>query len=361
MSTSTWPIGSDRGRTPAGRLSARVIDQVAPNAATIRRRRVVVLAGGVGGAKLVHGLALASATQRAGGAPGLDLSVIVNTGDDLELHGLLICPDLDTVMYTLAGLANPDTGWGIAGDTWSAAALLERFGAETWFRLGDADLATHVERTRRLRAGERLTEVTAALAGSLGVPAALLPMTDESVRTQVATADGWLEFQDYFVRRGHRDEVRAIRYAGIETARPTPDVLAAIGSADLVVFAPSNPFVSIGTILAVPGLHHALAASTARVAAVSPIVAGAALRGPADAMLVSLQGEASALAVARHYATSHPGLVDDFVIDTADADAAGGIDALGLRAHVAPTVMRSDADREGLAATVLALEEPAAD
>ena len=275
--------------------------------------------------------------------------MVVNTGDDLELHGLLICPDLDTVMYTLAGLANPDTGWGIAGDTWSGAAMLERFGAETWFRLGDADLATHLERTRRLRAGQRLTEVTAALAAALRVPAALLPMTDEPVRTQVATADGWLEFQDYFVRRGHRDEVRAIRYAGIDAARATSEVVSAIAAADLIVFAPSNPFVSIGTILAVPGLRDALMASAAPVVAVSPIVAGAALRGPADAMLVSLQGEASAHAVARHYATEHPGLVDDFVIDTADATPKAGIEALGLRAHVAPTVMRTDADRESLA------------
>jgi LPPG:FO 2-phospho-L-lactate transferase len=318
-------------------------------------RRVVVLAGGVGGAKLAHGLALASATQRAGGGPGLDLSVIVNTGDDLELHGLLICPDLDTVMYTLAGLANPDTGWGVASDTWSGAAMLERFGAETWFRLGDADLATHVERTRRMRTGQRLTEVSAALAASLGVPAALLPMTDEPVRTQVATADGWLDFQDYFVRRAHRDEVRAIRYTGIDAARATSEVLGAIEAADLIVFAPSNPFVSIGTILAVPSLRDALLNAAVPIVAVSPIVAGAALRGPADAMLVSLQGEASALAVARHYATEHPGLVDDLVIDTADADAAEAIKALGVRAHVAPTVMRTDADRQQLAATILAL------
>jgi LPPG:FO 2-phospho-L-lactate transferase len=325
------------------------------DAKSSRQRRIVVLAGGVGGAKLCHGLALASATDVTGGGPGLDLSVIVNTGDDLELHGLQICPDLDTVMYTLAGLANPDTGWGIASDTWTAASMLERYGAETWFRLGDADLATHVERTRRLRTGQRLTEVTAALAGSLGVPATLLPMSDAPVRTQVATADGWLEFQDYFVRRGHRDEVRAIRYAGIDASRATVEVLSAIRSAELIVLAPSNPFVSIGTILAVPGLRDALMAAVAPVVAVSPIVAGAALRGPADAMLVSLHGEASALAVARHYATEHPGLVDEFVIDTADEAATGNIASLGLRAHVAPTIMRSESDREGLATTILAL------
>ena len=187
-------------------------------------RPVVVLSGGVGGAKLAHGMALASAAQRSAGGRGLDLSVIVNTGDDLEMHGLTICPDLDTVMYTLAGLANPDTGWGIVSDTWSASAMLGRFGAATWFRLGDADMATHVERSRRLRTGERLTEVTRALATALDVPAALLPMSDQPVRTQVATQDGWLDFQDYFVRRAHRDEVRQVRFVGVETAQASPEV-----------------------------------------------------------------------------------------------------------------------------------------
>jgi LPPG:FO 2-phospho-L-lactate transferase len=310
----------------------------------------------VGGAKLAHGIALASSSQRAAAAPGLDLSVVVNTGDDLELHGLTICPDLDTVMYTLAGVANPDTGWGISGDTWTASAMLERYGADTWFRVGDADLATHVERTRRLRTGERLTTVTDTLARALGVPARLLPMTDVPVRTEVSTADGWLEFQDYFVRRGHRDEVRAIRYRGIESAQPTDEVRTAIASAQLIVFAPSNPFVSIGTILSMPGVCDALKAAPSRVVAVSPIVAGSALRGPADAMLATLVGDATALGVARHYATAFPGIVDDFVIDETDAALAGEIAQLGMRAHVAPTVMRSDADRERLAAEILALE-----
>jgi LPPG:FO 2-phospho-L-lactate transferase len=316
-------------------------------------RPVVVLSGGVGGAKLAHGMALASAAQRSAGGRGLDLSVIVNTGDDLEMHGLTICPDLDTVMYTLAGLANPDTGWGIVSDTWSASAMLVRFGAATWFRLGDADMATHVERSRRLRTGERLTEVTHALATALDVPAALLPMSDQPVRTQVATQDGWLDFQDYFVRRAHRDEVRQVRFVGVETAQASPEALQAIAAAALIVIAPSNPFVSIGTILAVPGIADALHAAPAPIAAISPIVAGMALRGPADAMLASMGGGTGALGVARLYAGRQPGLVDDFVIDVADADSAAAIEALGMRVLVAPTVMRFEEDRERLAAQVL--------
>jgi LPPG:FO 2-phospho-L-lactate transferase len=319
----------------------------------------VVLAGGVGGAKLAHGLALASAAERAAGAPGLDLTVIVNTGDDLEVHGLLVSPDLDTVMYTLAGLANPDTGWGVTDETWSASAMLERYGAPVWFRLGDRDLATHVERTRRLRAGESLTEATAALTAALGVPARLLPMSDEPVRTEVETADGWLEFQDYFVRRGHRDEVLAVRHRGADSARPTAAVLNALSGAGLIVFAPSNPFVSIGTILAVPGMLDALMASPARVVAVSPIVAGAALRGPADSMLQSLGGEATAAGVAAHYARRYPGLVDAFVLDTADAGAAAEVGSLGMEPMVTGTVMRDERDRQALGAAILERYGPA--
>lgn len=316
--------------------------------------KVTVLAGGVGGAKLAHGLTLDSAAQRQVGGLGLDIDVIVNTGDDLVSHGLQVSPDLDTVMYTLAGLANPDTGWGVTNETWSANAMFERYGAPTWFRLGDQDLATHVARTKLLNDGKRLTEVTGIMAEALGVPARLLPMSDDRVRTEIATADGWLEFQDYFVKRGHRDEVRAIRQQGIETASATPEVLASIAAAQLIVFAPSNPYVSIGTILAVPGILDALQASAAPLIAVSPIVAGAALRGPADAMLTSLGGEATATGVASLYAARYPGLVDLFVLDTADADAAGAIEALGMTPFVTPTVMHTEADRATLAAAILA-------
>ncbi len=246
---------------------------------------VLVLAGGYGGAKLSHGVALASAARASRGEAPLDLRVIVNTGDDLELHGLSVSPDLDTVMYTLAGLANDETGWGLRDETWSTSAMLERYGAETWFRLGDRDMATHIRRSQLLREGRRLTEVTAELAARLDVAAQLLPMTDEEVRTEIRTPDGWLEFQDYFVRRGQQDRVLEIRRRGLESSRPTPEVRDAIAAADLIVVAPSNPFVSVGTILAVPGVLEALLAAPARVIAVSPVVGGKALRGPADRML----------------------------------------------------------------------------
>ena len=216
--------------------------------------RVVVLAGGYGGAKLSHGVAMLAE------APGSDieLSVIVNTGDDLELHGLLVCPDLDTVMYTLAGLANDATGWGVRDETWSAREMLERYGQETWFGLGDRDIATHLVRSKRMRAGARLTEVEAELAQALGIQAQLLPMTDDIVRTKLRTDDGWLSFQDYFVQRHHADDVHEVHFHGIEHAQPTTEVLEAIADADRILIAPSNPFVSVGTILAVPGLLDAL-------------------------------------------------------------------------------------------------------
>ena len=190
-------------------------------------RSVVVLAGGYGGAKMSHGMALASAARPSGSDPSsaFGVTVIVNTGDDLELHGLSVSPDLDTVMYTLAGLANDETGWGLRDETWSTAAMLARYGADTWFQLGDQDMATHVRRTQALNEGRRLTEVTAELAARLSVQATLLPMSDDRVRTEIRTPDGWLEFQDYFVRRGQQDTVLEIRRRGIEEARPTPEVL----------------------------------------------------------------------------------------------------------------------------------------
>ncbi|MGH2408103.1 MAG: 2-phospho-L-lactate transferase [Candidatus Limnocylindrales bacterium] len=311
---------------------------------------VVVLAGGFGGARFSHGVALAATASAA----LLELSVVVNTGDDLESHGLLVCPDLDTVLYTLAGLANDATGWGLRDETWSAAAMLERLGAATWFRLGDRDLATHLRRSDRLRDGARLTEVEAELAASLGVHARILPMSDERVRTELRTDAGWLEFQEYFVHRGHRDDVHEIRFAGIEKARPTPEVHAAIAGADVIVVAPSNPYVSIATILAVPGMTPALLAARAPIVAVSPIIAGAAVRGPADRMFTTLGGEASALGVARHYRERHPGLLDGLVIDTADAGQAGAIRKSGLAVQVTGTLMRDEADRRRLAEEILA-------
>jgi len=321
---------------------------------------VAVLAGGYGGAKLSHGLALASDARAEHGDPPVELSVIVNTGDDLELHGLSVSPDLDTVMYTLAGLANDETGWGVRDETWSTAAMLERYGAATWFGLGDRDMATHIRRTQLLREGRRLTEVTAELAARLGVSARLLPMTDDAVRTDVRTPDGWLEFQDYFVRRGQRDEVLEIRRRGIEASRPSAEVLAAIASAKLIVIAPSNPFVSVGTILAVPGLLRALRDATAPVVAVSPVVGGKALRGPADRMLESLGGRASASGFVDHYRQRYPGLVNVFVLDQADAAEAGPLRAAGVTVELRDTVMRSDADRQRLAREILVAHLPTA-
>lgn len=309
--------------------------------------RVAVLCGGVGGAKLAHGLQL-------GLEPGR-LTAIVNTADDLELHGLHISPDLDTVMYTLAGWANRATGWGVRDETWSAADMLARYGQPTWFRLGDRDLATHVVRTSGLRDGQRLTEVTAALAAGLGLRTRLLPMSDDPVRTRVRTDAGWLDFQAYFVERGHTDDVRELRFEGLEAAAPGPEVLAALEEAEVIVLAPSNPFVSLAPILRLPGLAEAVRAAQAPVIGVSPIIGGSAVRGPADRMLVTLGGEASALGVARHYAEHFPGLVDGWLIDTLDRGQAAAIEALDLRVRTAATLMVSDDDRRRVAAEILTL------
>ncbi|HEX5589044.1 MAG TPA: 2-phospho-L-lactate transferase [Candidatus Limnocylindrales bacterium] len=307
---------------------------------------VVELAGGVGGAKLAHGLQ-AHLGER--------LTVVVNTGDDLERHGLVVSPDHDTVMYTLAGIDNREWGWGIAGETFAASEMLARYGEATWFRLGDRDLATHVVRTRRLRDGERATTVALQLQRALGVPARILPMADEPVGTRVRTDDGWLDFQEYFVGRHQEPEVRELRFEGIEAARATPEVLAAIATAGAIVVAPSNPFVSVAPILAVAGIRQAIDAARGRgvpVVAVSGIVGGRAIKGPADRMLASLAGEPpSAVAVARRYV----GWVDTFVLDDVDADLEPEIRALGMATLVTDTIMSDDAARARLAGEILAL------
>ena len=318
-----------------------------------RAPRIVTLAGGYGGAKLSHGLALASAAREEAGEAPLDLAIIVNTGDDLELHGLAVSPDLDTVMYTLAGLADDETGWGVRDETWSTGEMLERYGAETWFGLGDRDMATHIRRTQLRRSGSTLTEATAELCRRLEVPARLLPMTDDEVRTRIRTPAGWLEFQEYFVKRGQKDQVLEIRRDGIDEARPTALVLEAIAAADLVVIAPSNPFVSVGTILAVPGMLEALLEAPAPIVAVSPVVGGAALRGPADKMLRSLGGTASAAGVVVHYQEHYPGLVDTFVLDEVDAAEVPSLEASGAAIELLPTVMRTYDDRRALAQAIL--------
>jgi LPPG:FO 2-phospho-L-lactate transferase len=303
--------------------------------------KVCALAGGVGGAKLAAGLQ--DVLQ-----PG-ELTVVVNTADDFELWGLRICPDLDTVMYTLAGIANPETGWGVKGESFGALAMLARYGEETWFKIGDRDLATHVLRTARLRAGEALTGITTNLSAALGVRSSILPMCDEPVATVLKTPDGPLEFQEYFVRRGQRDEVLGVELHGIEDARPTDAVSRALGAADLVVLCPSNPLVSIGPILAVPGMQKALAASRAPKIAVSPLVGGRALKGPADRMLDSLGYEVSATGVARIY----KGLVDGMVVDGIDVGERAGIEALGMQVLTTDAVMRDAGDRARLAMEVL--------
>ena len=302
---------------------------------------IVALAGGVGGAKLAHGLMLS--------APNEDLCVVVNTGDDFTHLGLRIAPDLDTVLYTLAGLANPATGWGLAGDTAAALDMLRRYGQDTWFWLGDRDLATHILRTHWLSTGSTPTQVAAALAHSLGVGARVLPMCDEPVATRLRTPVGDLEFQEYFVRRRQSDVVLGVRFDGVEEARVPVGVADAIARADSVILCPSNPIVSIGPILAVPGMRDTLRGAHAPKVAVSPIVGGRALRGPADRMLESLGYDVSARGVAQLYA----GLVDGMVIDAVDTEERDAIEALGMRVCVTNTIMHNDDDRRRLASEVL--------
>jgi LPPG:FO 2-phospho-L-lactate transferase len=311
------------------------------------------LAGGVGGAKLARGLAaLAPDTID-------EVRVIVNTGDDFARHGLRISPDVDTVMYTLAGLANPDTGWGIVGDTFNALDQLQRLGADTWFQLGDRDLATHILRTSWLNAGLSLTEITQRMARSLGIApqVQILPMTDDLVATEILTPDGWRAFQDYFVRRRHADPVRDVRFVGGNEAHPSTQTLTALRQADVVVFCPSNPLVSIGPILALAGVRPAIEhrGEHTRCVAVSPIVGGQALKGPADTMLAGMGHEVSALGVARLYA----GLVDLFVLDETDAALAPQIAELGMQPLVAQTIMHSAAESQALARVIVAAVQAA--
>jgi LPPG:FO 2-phospho-L-lactate transferase len=305
--------------------------------------KVVELAGGVGGAKLAEGLAAHL---------GPDLTVVVNTGDDLELYGLAVWPDHDTVAYTLAGLDDEVRGWGLRDETWVVMDRLAALGDEPWFRLGDQDLATHVWRSERLRAGARPTDVALGLRSVMGLVPTVLPMADEPVRTEVRTDDGWLEFQEYFVHRRQAPTVHEVRFGGVASARATPEVEAAIAAADAVVIAPSNPIVSIGPLLALPGLGEALAAARGRgipVVAMSGIIGGVALKGPADRMLASLGHESSALGVARLYRA----VATAFVADAVDAAAVPAIEALGLRATAFDTVMSDDAARARVAGELL--------
>ncbi len=306
---------------------------------------VVALAGGVGGAKLAVGLAAAL-------PPGA-LTVIVNTADDLTLHGLHISPDLDTVMYNLAGLSDPAQGWGIKGDTTGALDLLGRYGGPTWFRLGDKDMATHIRRTQRLSEGARLTEATAELCGALGVRSRVLPMTDSPVATRVQTPEGELEFQDYFVARGTRPRVTGVRFQGAETAKATPEAAEAIDSAGTIVYCPSNPIVSLGPILAIGEIEERLRRPEIPRIGVSPIIGGSALRGPAADMMKSLGHEVSALGVAEILRD----FIDGFVFDDEDATLLPAFGERGITARTAPSVMTDTPSKKRLAIEVLGFAE----
>jgi LPPG:FO 2-phospho-L-lactate transferase len=302
---------------------------------------VVALSGGVGGAKLALGL------YRV--LPPDTLTVIANTGDDFEHLGLTICPDLDTLLYTLSEQANPELGWGRYGETWTFMEALEKLGGETWFRLGDGDLATHIERTRRLAAGDKLSTIIDDFRRRLGIAARLLPMSNDKVRTRLDTDVGRLDFQDYFVRLRCEPMVRRLDFAGSEMAQPCADFVTALGHPDLraVIVCPSNPFVSIDPIISVPGVRDALRLCKAPVVAVSPIIGGKAVKGPTAKMMAELGLPVDAAAVARHYRD----FLDLYIADESDRDAVAGLD---LPVVLAPTLMTSMEDREALARIVLA-------
>ncbi len=303
---------------------------------------ITALAGGVGAARFLQGLLAVH--------PPSDVTIVSNVGDDAEFFGLHVSPDIDIVLYHLAGLADEERGFGLRGDTFHTLDALSRFGYDTWFRIGDRDLATCVTRTDLLRRGRTLSEATGEIARALGVPARVLPVTDNFLRTKVRTRDGVLDFQEWFVRRGARDPVREILFDGAEQARPAPDVLTAVTDADAVILAPSNPFVSVGPILAVPGVRDSLCQTRAEVVAVSPIVGGATIKGPAAQMLRDQGLDASAVAVGRLYVD----FLDGIVIDSVDADLAPEIEAMGLAVTVTDTIMGSVEKKAALARAVLA-------
>jgi len=304
-----------------------------------KHMNIVALAGGVGGAKLADGLAQI--------LPPENLTVIVNTGDDFEHLGLKICPDLDTVCYTLAGMANPVTGWGLAGETWNALEGVGVLGGPSWFRVGDRDLGTHLERTRRLRAGESLSQITRDFCRAWGVQVTVLPMSDDPVPTLVNTEVGEMAFQEYFVHRQCHPCVRGFRFEGVQHALPAPGVVEAIEAADLIVICPSNPWVSVDPILSIPGVRERVEEGT--VIGVSPIIAGQAVKGPAAKMYEELGVEPSALAVAQHYGA----LLKGFVFDQQDMAQEDVVRRLGIRPFVTDTLMKTPADRRRLAGEML--------
>ncbi len=303
---------------------------------------ITVLSGGVGAARLLRALSDVHDPR--------DLTAIVNVGDDVVLHGLTICPDLDTITYTLAGLNNDELGWGLTGETWRVMAELEALGGEAWFRLGDRDLATHLYRTQRLHEGATKTEVAAELAQRHGVLVTLLPVTNDPLATEFTTDEGRLSFQEYFVHRRHDVVVRSIAFAGADDARATEDVLSALRDASRVVIAPSNPLISIDPILHVPGVRAAVRARSADVVAVSPLINGAALKGPADRLLRELGHDSTTLGVVDFY----DGLVGTWIIDEADAELADDIRSRGPKVVVTTTIMADPNNARRLATAVVA-------
>ena len=307
------------------------------------KQKVLALSGGVGGAKLALGLSKILAPEQ--------LAIVANTGDDFVHLGLPICPDLDTVMYTLAGRNNIEQGWGLADESWQAMSMLKTYAAPDWFQLGDKDIGTHLVRRQLLAEGKTLSEVSAHLCRQLGIEHALLPMSDDPVRTWVDTEQGELPFQAYFVRERCQPSVRGFRFQGIDTARPQPKVMGLLNDPELAatVICPSNPFVSVAPILGLAGVREAMRAGKAPVIAVSPIVAGAAIKGPAAKMMAEMKTPISAVGVAEYYGD----LLDGFIIDEADADQAAQIERMGIKVLVAPTVMKSQQDRIDLARVTL--------
>jgi LPPG:FO 2-phospho-L-lactate transferase len=308
--------------------------------------KIVVLSGGVGGARFVRGIAEVAEPS--------DVTVIGNVGDDVEVLGMHVSPDLDSILYALAGLNDEERGWGRAGETWEALETVAALGGEAWFRLGDRDLGLHLVRTQALKAGAPLSTVTARIAAALGVETRLLPATDDRLRTWVATAEGEFPFQEWFVARGHRDDAESVRFEGAASTEPAPGVLAAIDAADLLLIAPSNPYVSIAPILAVPALREAVERRRVPCVAVSPLIGGRAVKGPADRMLARIAGGTSP----RHVAGCYTGLIDAIVVDEADGD---DLDGLGEVRPIVTRTLMSDADaRRRLAEIALGPHSPLA-
>ena len=308
---------------------------------------ILVLAGGVGAARFLEGVVQV--------VPAQHVTAIVNTGDDIVMHGLHISPDVDIVTYTLGGIIEESQGWGVRGDTTATMTMLMRLGGEAWFKLGDQDLAVHIRRTQRLREGATLSQVSDEIRQALGVAVRILPMSDDPVATHITTPAGRMHFQHYLVQRHAKDTVLGVVFEGVEQARPAPGVLEAIAQADHILIAPSNPIVSVGTILAVPGVRAALESRSAAITAVSPIVGGAAIKGPAAPLMQAAGYEVSALGVAHCY----HGLADTMVIDHVDAALADAIRGLGMRVIITDTIMRGPEEKRALARQTLSRAEAA--